>query len=362
MEQLSGRGCLALALRSAATDDDCPASWFAAWISGGFEPGQIAGKTGLNNILPIFSFLKSKSEAGQKTVLVTLVAVTGASTRNPGAHMAVAEDGSFAGSFSGGCVEAAVVAEALEVATSGQPREVRFGAGSPYLDIRLPCGGNIDLLFTPVAGDTIICDIYDRIRKRQPLTIILDSENPEIDCVAQTSNNVSVERKASQHLVHHIPAAKIIVLGQGPSVGSLAGLCASYGIDCDILSPDPVVIGQTEGLASSVNLLKTPEATPSLDPDPWTACIFYFHDHDWEARLMKQALSSPAFYVGAMGSLKTHGIRQQYLAEIGVPEAEQKRMSAPIGVIPSTRDPATLALSTLAEVVESYHRHFGYNA
>mgnify|MGYP003652135224 FL=1 len=77
---------------------------------------------------------------------------------------------------------------------------------------------------------------------------------------------------------------------------------------------------------------------------------------------MKQALSSPAFYVGAMGSLKTHGIRQQYLAEIGVPEAEQKRMSAPIGVIPSTRDPATLALSTLAEVVESYHRHFGYNA
>ena len=75
---------------------------------------------------------------------------------------------------------------------------------------------------------------------------------------------------------------------------------------------------------------------------------------------MKQALSSPAYYVGAMGSLKTHDMRQKYLAEIGVSRQQLERMSAPIGLIPSTRDPATLALSTLAEIVESYHQHFGY--
>lgn len=74
---------------------------------------------------------------------------------------------------------------------------------------------------------------------------------------------------------------------------------------------------------------------------------------------MKQALSSPAFYVGAMGSRKTHALREAYLADIGVPEEERRRMVAPIGLIPSTRDPATLALSTLAQVVESYHQHFG---
>lgn len=293
---------------------------------------------------------------------MTLVAVTGASTRNPGAHMAVAEDGSFSGSFSGGCVEAAVVSDALDVINSGKPREIRFGAGSPYLDIRLPCGGSIDLLFTPIKDDTIVADIFARIKNREPLTIMLDSESVDMRCEAQISNKVSVEREGSEIRVHHIPAARIIILGHGPSVESLARLGASYGIDCTVLSPDPVVVEQVQELATTASILKTPEANPALDPDPWTACIFYFHDHDWEAPLMKQALSSSAFYVGAMGSRKTHAARLEYLDAIGVSKEEQARMAAPIGLIPSTRDPATLALSTLAEVVESYHRHFGYRA
>ncbi|WP_373489761.1 XdhC family protein [Parasphingorhabdus sp.] len=313
----------------------------------------------MNNIFPIFDFLQSKTAGNQKTVLITLAAVTGASTRNPGAHMAVAEDGSSVGSFSGGCVEAAVVAEALDVIESGNSREIRFGAGSPYLDIRLPCGGSIDLLFSPIKDHGIIADIFGRVKRREPLTIILDRGTADMNIEAPVVPPISVERSGSQISVHHIPAARLNILGHGPSVESLVRMAASYGIDSGILSPDPAVIAAVQGLAASADLLKTPEATPLLDPDPWTACVFYFHDHDWEARLMKQALASPAFYVGAMGSRKTHALRQQYLADIGVTPAEIERMAAPIGLIPSTRDPATLALSTLAQVVESYHHEFG---
>ena len=316
----------------------------------------------MNNILPIFEFLQAKAESNQKTALVSLTAVTGASTRNPGAHMAVAEDGSSIGSFSGGCVETAVIAEALGVISAGQPREIRFGDGSPYLDIRLPCGGGIDLLFTPIVDGTIVADIFDRVKKREPLTIILDRKDRKIVCETQRAHRSSVERNGSQILVHHIPAAKLNILGHGPSVESLVRLSGSYGIDCAVFSPDPEVIAAVQDLAITADLLKTPKATKRLDPDPWTACIFYFHDHDWEAALMKQALSSSAFYVGAMGSRQTHALRETYLADIGVPEEERARMVAPIGLIPSTRDPATLALSTLAQVVESYHRHFGYKA
>ncbi|MEJ6593898.1 XdhC family protein [Parasphingorhabdus sp.] len=312
----------------------------------------------MNNILPIFDFLRVKAEANQKIVLITLTAVTGASTRNPGTHMAVAEDGSSAGSFSGGCVEAAVVAEALDVLSSGTPREIRFGAGSPYLDIRLPCGGGIDLLFTPIADRTIVAEIFDRVEKREPLTIMLDSES--IRCEAQLACSSAVERAGSQILVHHIPAAKLNILGHGPSVESLVRLSTSYGIDCAVLSPDPAVIAAVQDFGISADLLKTPQATALLDPDPWTACIFYFHDHDWEAALMKQALASSAFYLGAMGSHQTHALRLQYLADIGVPAEKLANMVAPIGLIPSSRDPATLALSTLAQVVESYHQHFGF--
>ncbi|NRD91028.1 hypothetical protein C8024_18595 [Sphingopyxis sp. BSNA05] len=171
---------------------------------------------------------------------------------------------------------------------------------------------------------------------------------------------MSVERQGSRILVHHIPAARLNILGHGPSVESLVRQSVSYGIDCSVLSPDADIVDRTAALGICAELLKTPQATALLDPDPWTACIFYFHDHDWEAALMKQALSSPAFYVGAMGSRKTHALRLQYLAELGVSAEESDRMVAPIGLIPSTRDPATLALSTVAQVVENYHRHFGF--
>ena len=330
-----------------------------------FSAGSISasGRTmNVNNILPIFRFLQENAQAKRKTVLITLVAVTGASTRNPGAHMAVGEDGSSTGSFSGGCIEAAVVAEALDVIRSGQPREIRFGAGSPYLDIRLPCGGGIDLLFTPLSEPAVIADIFQRVERREPLTITLDSESGDIRCTAHGRAQGGVERSGSQIRVDHIPAAKLNILGHGPSVESLVGLAASYGIDCAVLSPDPGVIAAVRERAMAADLLKTPLATPRFDPDPWTACIFYFHDHDWEAALMQQALSSPAFYVGAMGSRHTHAKRLQYLADIGVSAELSARMIAPIGLIPSTRDPATLALSTLAQVVESYHRHFGFKA
>ena len=86
---------------------------------------------------------------GQRVALVTLVGIEGSTSRGLGSQMAVAEDGRFAGSFSGGCIEDAIVAEARDVLAARTGRTVRYGAGSPYIDVRLPCGGGIDLCFTP---------------------------------------------------------------------------------------------------------------------------------------------------------------------------------------------------------------------
>lgn len=288
---------------------------------------------------------------------MTLTAVTGASTRNPGAHMAVAADGSSAGSFSGGCVETAVISEALDCLTAKAPREVRFGAGSPYLDIRLPCGGGIDLLFTPLAHAQVAAELYDAVMERQPFTISIDREIVALSCAPAEQDQAVVSEGSLVH-VNHVPPAKIVILGHGAVVENLAGLTASYGLDCEILTPDADIVARVTGQGGTVSLLKTPAATDFYQADPWTACIFYFHDHDWEAELMKQALASPAFYVGAMGSFKTHDTRKALLSAIDVSDEDIKRMKAPIGIIPSTRDPATLALSTLTEIIETYHSRF----
>ncbi len=271
--------------------------------------------------------------------------------------MAVAADGSSVGSFSGGCIETAVVAEALDCLTANAPREVRFGAGSPYLDIRLPCGGGIDLLFSPFHNAEIAEELFDAVSARQPFTISMDSKKGTITR-APAEQDQAVVREGSAVHVNHIPAAKIITLGHGAVVENLANLTASYGLDCEILTPDLDIVERITEDGGTAHRLKTPAATDLYQADPWTACVFYFHDHDWEAELMKQALASPAFYIGAMGSFKTHGIRKTLLSEVGVSDAVIKRMKAPIGIIPSTRDPATLALSTLTEIIETYHSRF----
>src|SRR3546814_19779303 len=87
--------------------------------------------------------------------------------------MAVATNGEYVGSFSGGCIESAVVAEALETLAARQSRQVRYGIGSLYFDIRLPCGGGIDLLFTPLPSRKIICSVIARLERREPAALSL---------------------------------------------------------------------------------------------------------------------------------------------------------------------------------------------
>lgn len=271
--------------------------------------------------------------------------------------MAVAADGSSAGSFSGGCIETAVVGEALECLANNAPREVRFGAGSKYLDIRLPCGGGIDLLFSPLRNAAVANALFGAVSARQPFTISMDSETGIITN-SPAKQDQAVMRNGSTVHVNHVPAAKIVILGHGAVVENLASLTISYGLDCEILTPDQDIMDRITKGGGTAHRLKTPAATDLYQADPWTACVFYFHDHDWEAELMKQALASPAFYIGAMGSFRTHDTRKALLRDIGVSDDAIERMKAPIGIIPSTRDPATLALSTLTEIIATYHSHF----
>ncbi len=268
--------------------------------------------------------------------------------------MAVAEDGSYIGSFSGGCVEIAVVAEAIEAMKSGVAREVRFGAGSKYLDIRLPCGGGIDLLFNPFPDTGFVEKVLGFVENRLPVSIILDCASNSVSC-SQSSGPKTIARDGSSVSITHVPAAKLNIFGHGASVPSLANIARAYGLSTEVFSPDENIVTDVRENAGLASLLKTSAALEQFKVDPWTACIFYFHDHDWEAALMKQALESSAYYVGAMGSLKTHDIRKKALLEIGVDPGDVARMIAPIGLIPSSRDPETLALSTLVQVIEIYH-------
>lgn len=271
--------------------------------------------------------------------------------RNPGTIMGVAEDGSFAGSLSGGCIENAVVAEALNALEQGQPRVVRFGAGSPYLDIKLPCGGGLDVSFHPIEDDAFVVSCLASIEKRAPFSI------------ATTPSRV--EHKPEWHEAFfdpemgiakfgHYPAPHIQIVGHGAGVEALATMASAFGCTSRILTPDKRLIGQMSGAGFEAHYLERTNETGLLRSDHWTANVFLFHDHDWEIELMQEALAMPHFYLGTMGGRRAHAFRSEALRARGVSQDQIDTIRAPIGLFHSSRDPHTLALSTLGEVIRTY--------
>lgn len=335
---------------------------FEQAISGGPLPGisqvDLSTSTGVTKESVITStsyqvlrFLAETTARGERAALVTITGLTGSSSRPVSTLMGISETGAFAGSFSGGCIEAAVVAEAQEAIRDGKRRKVRYGAGSHYLDIRLPCGGGVDLLFLPDPVSDVIrraCEVMDQ---RLPLSLVQYGSG-EIEIIPDAPKSAP-GWSGDIFTSWYPPSLKIVVVGHGAESLALVQLGVTFGADMLLLSPDERLVEQAQASGAQAGLI-TAGSTPLIAMDPWCAAVFLFHDHAWELALMAQALAQPAFFIGAMGSRKTHENRLRKLREIGVCDDNLPRIVAPLGLIPSARDPLTLGLSALAQVADQY--------
>jgi xanthine/CO dehydrogenase XdhC/CoxF family maturation factor len=231
-----------------------------AWAgSGGAAAGESERRDfSMKGAVAIFRFLVDAARRGERTALVTLAAVEGSSSRAVGTQMAVTESGTFAGSLSGGCVEAAVVGDARRIIESGRAEIVRFGAGSRYIDIRLPCGGGIDLLFTPDPPLSVLDEALDTLMARQPVELALGLEGAvAIDGLDETG------WPSGRFHVRHDPDLRLVIVGHGAETDSLARLARAHGADTRVLSPDRELVE---------NLIKAGfEAFCAPDTDPFRA-------------------------------------------------------------------------------------------
>nr|WP_244626902.1 XdhC family protein [Microvirga tunisiensis] len=304
--------------------------------------------------LEVLRFVTEAAQRGERVALVTITSVTGSSSRPLGTLMGVAADGSFAGSFSGGCIEAAVVAEAQEAMLEGRPRQVRYGAGSPYIDIKLPCGGGVDLLFQPNPNLEAIRYAVALLDRREPLILIQRASG---GLIARTGLSCQrPEWQGEAFVSWHAPPLQIILLGHGAESLALVQLSSAYGAKVTLRSPDKRVVALAKQMGAQAYHMTTPHLPHAFVTDAWSAVVFLFHDHGWEPILLERALAQPTFFIGAMGSRQTHANRLEKLRELGVREEALARIAAPLGLIQSARDPVTLALSALAQVVDGYRK------
>lgn len=298
----------------------------------------------------ILDFVVARGREGTACVLVTLVGIEGGSSRSIGTQMAVAADGRRIGSFSGGCIEDAIATEAIEALHDGWGRVVRYGVGSPYIDIRLPCGGGIDLLFTPAPDTDAVSAAVSALKGRNAIALRLDSDSVEY---CGTAEPVSWDGQAITIAVQ--PQLKVNAFGQGDDLIAFALLASQFGALVHAFTPDAATQGELAAASINATQLASRTALAPVASDPWTANLFLFHGRDWEEHLLSQVLQLPGFYHGAIGSRRTHAARLAMLREAGTSEADIRRLRGHVGLIPATRDPATLALSILGEIVADYN-------
>ena len=293
--------------------------------------------------------LKTWQESGQDCALVIVVETQGGAVRAPGALLAINPDESI-GYISGGCIDADVIMQARQACVDGAPRRVRYGAGSPFVDLPLPCGGVIIVQIIPNPDPDQISLAHHVLAGRGQLCLAL-TESPEIRVVKN-----SAETPAEAALCfRYAPKLRLRIAGRGADALALAKMSDAAGYDTlvQLLDEDDIAAAQSAGIQNVQGLETASDLAPS-DDDSWSAFVLLFHDQDWEIPLLQQALSGPAFYIGAVGSRTTHEKRCAALRATNCSEQEIQRVKGPIGLVPSLRDASFLAISILSEIIEAF--------
>ncbi|WP_343230455.1 XdhC family protein [Xanthomonas euvesicatoria] len=276
----------------------------------------------------ILRFAAEAMASGSAVALVTLVEILGGAARRLGAQMAVRADGAYCGFVSGGCVEAATAAKALETIASGEDRQIRFGQGSPYFDIVLPCGGGITLNIHILRSEQPLRMVLAALDSRNPAGLRYFSGSNRLECVPQA---LACGWNGQCFDVGYRPRTRLMLFGRTFEAEATARLAQAAGYD--------VQIGNSTELRAASRL---------IDAD--SAVALLFHDLDTELPALQVALAAAPFYIGALGSHRSHQRRVAALAALGYGEHDIARIKAPIGIFSKARDAHSLALSVLADV------------
>lgn len=282
----------------------------------------------------IINYAADGTDCGLGSALVTLVEIRGGAAREIGAQMAVRGDGSYCGYISGGCTEAAVAAEAITAISKGTDRYLSLGEGSPFFDISLPCGGGITLAIHVIRDVRPLRQVLAALEGRRRVALHYVPGTQTITAVKAPTGAVSSWSETAFLRVYR-PNLRLILCGRG----------------IELEATTRVAMASEFEVFAFVQKSRDFEAS-MIDQD--TAVAVLYHDLDQELPWFEAVLRRKPFYIGALGSKRTHERRCQALRDLGYSSAEAARIKAPIGLFGPTRDANALALSVVAEVAQAF--------
>lgn len=288
---------------------------------------------------------------GSPMALATVVSTWGSAPRPRGSHMLVHRDGRFEGSVSGGCVESDILATAAEV-IAGAPFQVkRYGVeDAAAWAVGLPCGGTIEVMVQPVGAEGFDPELFDRIGEARDGGTAL-----KVATDLDTGRSSLREPEGAAFVNRYDPPRRLIIVGAVQIAQALAGLARELGIAATIVDPRARFLTEERFPEVTLDDRWPDEAVEALKPDPATAVVTLSHDTKIDDPALIAALASPAAYVGALGSRKSHAARLERLRAAGVDEAALARIDGPVGIDIGAIGPAEIALSIAGAMIAAFN-------
>jgi xanthine dehydrogenase accessory factor len=287
----------------------------------------------------------------RRVLLVTVVRTWGSSPRPPGALLAVREDGQVVGSVSGGCIEDDIVERSRrEGAYVKRPEAVTYGVSAE--DARkfgLPCGGTIQLVLEPMTPQSRIAELLALIERGKLIARRLDLDTATVTLSpARAADGLMFDGKSLTTV--HGPRYRMLVIGAGQLSKYLAEI--AVGLDYQVTVCDPRDEYSQTWDVPGVTLVRTmPDDTVNeMKLDERCAVVALTHDPKLDDLALMEALKSPAFYVGALGSRANNAKRRKRLEEFDLVPEQIARLHGPIGLYIGSRTPPEIAVSILAEI------------
>lgn len=262
----------------------------------------------------------------------------------------VFEGDSASGYFSGGCVEADIANHAKMVMQDGKPERLLYGDGSPWIDIRLLCGGALEVLLERISSDEgAVASLLALSAKRKAVRW---QSNGLERTVAESCQRPAFQLTGEIYSLSYYPPWRLVIAGGDPIALAIAALGAMSGFETLLIRPNgpdhPPPIANVQYDRNSAD-----EAIKDIKPDHWTAVIAANHDDELDDQILSATLQHDPAYLGVLGAQSRVAGRNHRLARAGYDAEKLRSIRSPIGLARTGKAPWEVAVSVIAEIMQT---------
>ncbi|MEW8505813.1 MAG: XdhC family protein [Candidatus Thiodiazotropha sp.] len=288
---------------------------------------------------------------GKRVALATVTETWGSSPRPPGSLMAMHDGGHFFGSVSGGCVEEALINRFCggELATA-LPTSVGFGVDSQEAArLGLPCGGRVQISVEPLDCVASIEELLQRMERGELVARRLSHDTGEVT-LGDGAGCPELSLSDGSLIKVFGSAWQLLLIGDGQLARYLARMARMLDYRVTICDPREA-FADPDPLPDVRYTRRMPDdAVRALASRPRTAVVTLAHDPKQDDMALIEALETNAFYIGALGSIRSAAKRNQRLSNMGCTPRQLQRIRGPVGLAIGSKRPSEIALSIIAEI------------